>query len=317
MKNFAGRLLASAASVALILAGATLPAAAQTYPVNNPTYIPAAVLSAQSCAAACDVVFNVNGSGSVTFRLSGSATGITAVIQGSNDRASSPAYSSLSIYPVGGPKIATILGNGLYRVSTQGLTSVRLHLTAVTGTVVISGAGEPAGLALIEEPPRKATYSAAFVAFAPASSPTDFFSLTGNATTTVEVKEVRCSGRATAAATQTLEGVVRSAAETGTPTALTAVPLDSNSPAALAAAATYAANPTPGALVGVVRADNLTSVAAASTTGANPPLVWTFGGIDDQPLILRGAAQVFALNGAGASFGAGEALNCSIAWTEQ
>lgn len=317
MKTFAGRFLASLAIAAMILSGGALPASAQTYPTNNPTYIPAAVLAAQSCAAACDVVFNTNGVSSVSFRLSGSATGISAVVQGSNDRAASPTYTGLTVYQVGGPKLATIVGNGLYRVSTQGLSSVRLHLTAVTGTVVISGAGQPGPFSMIAEPPRKATYSAGFVAFAPAASATDFFSLTGNANTIVEVREVRCSGRATAAATQTLEGVVRSAAETGTPTALTAVPHDSTLPAAQAAAATYAANPTPGALVGIVRADNLTSVAAASTTGANPPLVWSFGGIDDQPLILRGATQVFALNGAGASFGAGEALNCSVTWEEQ
>mgnify|MGYP000709361111 CR=1 FL=1 len=44
------------------------------------------------------------------------------------------------------------------------------------------------------QPIRRATYSAGFVALTPASSATDFFTLTGSATKTIWVHGAGCSG---------------------------------------------------------------------------------------------------------------------------
>lgn len=174
-------------------------------------------------------------------------------------------------------------------------------------------------------PYRPVTYSAAFVALAPAASATDFLTITGSATKTVFVRSVSCSGISTAAATATINGVVRSTANTGgtavTPSATAGgqlVPHDSTASAATAAVAAYTANPTTGTLVGIVRSDKLTTTTAASSAvNGQPLMVWRFGDNQDQSVVLRGATQVFALNGAGASFSAGTALNCSVEWIEQ
>lgn len=318
INKLAARLTAWIAIAALMLVGAApLPALAQTYPTNNPVYIPTAVLPATNCSTACTVTFNTNGLGSVTFRVSGSATGISITPQVSNDRGVSPTYTNVQAYPIGGMPTSTITANGLYRVNTQGLTSVRLNVTAVTGTLTVTGAGSPAEQATLALPVRKATYSAAVVALAPAASATDFLTLTGSATATIEITDAQCTGISTANSVATVEAVTRSTADTsGTPVAMTAVPHDSNLAAATAAVTGYSANPTVGTLVGIVRAGKLSLGMAASSTMVSQPLEWKFGEGENQSIILRGTGQVFALNGAGASFSSGAALNCSVTWLE-
>lgn len=316
-KNLAARVMAWLSIAALILAAAPSLALAQTYPSSNPTYVPTAVLPATTCAAACDVVFNVNGISTVSFRIAGAGTGIAAVIQGANDRSSSPTYSTLTVQGIGGIRQSTVTATGLYRVNTAGLASVRFHLTAVTGSVTIGGAGTLDAAENVALPARKATYSASIVALAPAASATDFLTLTGSASATVEVTHAECSGISTAAATATVEALLRSTADSaGTPSAMTAVPHDSTDPAAAGTVTAYTANPTTGSLVGIVRAGKLTTNTAATSAFVAAPLAWDFGSGENQTVVLRGATQVFALNGAGASFTAGSALNCAITWIE-
>lgn len=312
------RLPALVAAFLFALGGNGAPVAAQTYPTNNPSYIPTAVLPAVSCSAACIVTLNTNGVGTATFRISGSGTGIAATVQVSNDRATSPTFTGVTAYPIGSTPVKTITAAGLYRVNTEGAAYVRLNLTAVTGSVSISGAATPSSFAEVALQPRKATYSASIAALAPAASATDLITLTGNANTTVEVTHTECSGVSTAAATASLEAVVRSTADSaGTPSAMTAVPHDSNDPAAQGTVTAYTANPTTGTLVGIVAAGKLSTNTAATSAFGAQTLVWDFGAkAEEQPVILRGATQVFALNGAGASFTAGAALNCTLRWTE-
>lgn len=294
------------------------PAEAQTYPVNSPSYIPTAVLAPATCSAACDIVFNVNGVNSVLVRVAGSGTGIAAVAQVSSDRIASPNWSNVNVHAVGGVSQSAMAATGLYRINTAGAAQLRIHLTAVTGSITIGASGSPGSGIVISSPDRKATYSAVAVGLAPAASATDFLTVTGSASATVRILEAQCSGVSTAAATATVVGLVRSTANSaGTASTLTNVPLDSNSVAATAVAKSYTANPTTGTLVGNIRVASLTTGTAASSAVTPTLLSWRFGNSSDQEVVLRGTSQVFALNGNAASFSAGTALNCSVTWTEE
>lgn len=168
------------------------------------------------------------------------------------------------------------------------------------------------------QPQRRTTYSATIAALTPAASATDFFTLTGSATKTIWVHGAGCSGISTAAARANVAALKRSTANlTGTSTAPTAVAHDSTSAAATATVAAYTVNPgTLGTLVGIVRGGRLESDAAASNTTAPGELAWRFGDVWTMPIVLRGAAQVFALNGNAASFASGASLTCWVEWSE-
>jgi len=202
----------------------------------------------------------------------------------------------------------------------------RLALLGTIGLLAAAPAfAQPKPNSIVGTVPTKvATYSTAFVALAPAASATDFLTLTGSSTMVVRVKQVECFAIGTANASATVNAVVRSTADSGgtavTPSSSAggqAVPHDSADNAASATVAAYTANPTTGTLVGIVRSGKLTNTTAASSTiESTPPLQWIFGQNFQKEVVLRGTGQVFALNGAGASFTAGAALNCSIEWTE-
>lgn len=317
--------LATAFIVAMAVVFGLAPGAgAQPFPFQTPTYLPGGIVGATTCAAACDVVFNTGGESTITVRVSGSGTGIAAQVQGTESVAASPTWSTLFVQPlqVGSATApatsSAIAGVGVWRVNAAGLAQVRLHLTAVTGSVSVSMSGSNAAGIVTAIPEKKATYSAGIVALAPAASATDFLTLTGSATATVRVQHVECSGISTANATATIEALTRSVADTaGTPAAMTAVPHDTNDYAATATVTAYTANPTVGTLVGIVRAGKITTGPAASATVVPGVLGWDFNGPYQQEVVLRGIAQVFALNGAAASFSAGAALNCSVTWTEE
>lgn len=173
--------------------------------------------------------------------------------------------------------------------------------------------------AVINTPAVAATYSATAVGLVPAASATDFFTITGSATKTIEVTSIGCSGVSTAAATGNIVLVKRSTANSaGTSTTKTGVPHDSSLSAATATVRAYTANPTTGTLVGNLAADAITTSTAASSAVVAAPTV--FKGADarlNYPLVLRGATQVLALNGNGASYSAGTTLNCTVTWVEK
>lgn len=159
------------------------------------------------------------------------------------------------------------------------------------------------------------TYSANITALAPAASATDLLYITGKASGIVSVRKLYCSGVSTANAAAVLKVVKRSAANTlGTSTTPTKVPY--NSAYGLAAGAVvraYTANPTVGTAVGDVAVGELVTGPAASATVVNPTLVFDF---TNQNIILNGAAEGLAINGNGASFTSGAALNCGVEWQE-
>lgn len=139
-------LLAVAAALAL---GVAASASAQSYPTNNPVYIPTPVLAQQSLSAAGTVGFNSNNVGDTLVRFSGSETGLAATIQCTESRASSPTWSNLTIFPVGATGSAAapidaatgVTANGLYRVNSAACAQVRVNVTATTGAVNIAMSG--------------------------------------------------------------------------------------------------------------------------------------------------------------------------------
>jgi len=292
----------------------------QAYPSSNPTFIPNAIVSETTLTAPGTVSMNLNNIGTVEMRVAGTYTGLAATMQVTESRGSSPAFTTISCTAVGGTQTASITGNGLYRCNTAGAAAARLNVTAIsTGSVVVSMSGSPATGLAISVPLHRATYSAATASLTPASSATDFFTLTGSASTTVTVHRVACNGIATAAGVDTIVGLVRSTANTGgTSTSLTAVPNDSNNAAATAVARSYTANPTTGTAVGNVFALPIALNTAASSAFDSRGILAEFGNKPyQQPITLRGVTQVFALNNGGSSFPSGTALSCFVEWSEE
>lgn len=306
---------------ALVYGAAEAPVRAQTYPVNNPTYLPNPTVASATIptGTTSTFAFFTNGVGTMYLRIAGSPTGLSAVVQGTEARTGTPAWTSIPVDAVGGVRTVTITATGLYRVNVAGLAQVRLSVAALTSgaTTVSMSAGSGAqftsGLPIV-----RGTYSAA--ASIGTGATTHFFSIAGSATRTVRITEIRASGVATAAATLGIAAEIDSTADSvDAGTAVTAVPHDSADAAATAAVVYHTTSPTSGTLVGVVRQDKLTLAAAGSTPAApaQPGVVWKFGrGPGDQEIVLRGAAYSLSLNTT-AAFGSGGAVGASVEWTEE
>lgn len=160
------------------------------------------------------------------------------------------------------------------------------------------------------------TYSAAALSVAPAAAPTDVFTITGSATKTIRVLEIGVSATSAANAIINCQLIKRSTANTGgTSAAATAVPHDSNNAAATATVLSYTANPTAlGTTVGPVRTFKLLS--DATTTATQDLQIFIFGDNPGQAVVLRGTAQVFAVNLNSATLGGGN-LDVYVTWSEE
>lgn len=156
----------------------------------------------------------------------------------------------------------------------------------------------------------RATYSAMSAAFTPPATPTDMATITGSATKTVYVTKVKISCTQTTAGINAFFVVKRSGADlTGTSDDLTEVPHDSRNAAAGATVLDYTANPgTLGTTVGSVHAAHILCPAPASVA-ADSGRTFSFGESNtisfSQPIVLRGATQVLAVNFAGAALPTG------------
>jgi hypothetical protein len=136
------------ALAALLLAGQALPGFAQTYPITTPVYIPSAIEQPAVCIAACDVVFTVSGVSTVTLQLVGTPAAITASVQGTNEAQSvaAPTWTALNMIPVnGGSAVTSTSAVGFWTVNTTGLTKVRAHVSALTGSVTVNMTGSSGG----------------------------------------------------------------------------------------------------------------------------------------------------------------------------
>jgi hypothetical protein len=164
---------------------------------------------------------------------------------------------------------------------------------------------------------RKPTYSAALIAYTPYATPQDIVGIVGSASKQVRVLRFAVSGRATAANQLDVQLLKRSSADTGgTPTALTAVSHDSNDAAATAAASSFAAAPTPGTLVGAIRAQQI-NLSAAGSGGAAVPVEFDFGTVNDKSILLNSASESLYLNLNGATMPGGTVLNVFVEWSEE
>lgn len=169
----------------------------------------------------------------------------------------------------------------------------------------------------ISIPQRVATYNVA-ASVTPGTTGTDFLVIGGSATNVIRIKEVTCTGVATANATQAISLIQRSVADTGgtVGTAPTKQAADSTDAASTAAALTYTAPPTiTGTGFGNVRTGYLSLAPAATPTMNIIPFFFQFGDVNDKEPTLRGVAQQFALN-LGGAVTAGAVLGCSVEYTE-
>lgn len=315
----------SVAALLLAIVAAPLLALAQpaaTINANLLSFFGPAQTVASTATFPTALVWEPNGSNCMTVRVAGTNTGLAATVQVTNTRTGTPAWNNTSYVAKGGAggSAQAIVGDGLYAFDIGGAASARLNITALsTGSVVVSASATPAACISAVGIIAKATYSASFTALAPAASATDFATITGNANTTVKVTHVDCTGIATTEGIATVELLTRSTANTGTAAANpVAVPHDSNDAASQAAVATYTTNPSVlGTLVGPIRYGKLLLPLATSTVTIPSPVSWDFGNFGSEPIVLRGATAVLALNGAAATFPAGTALSCSFTWTEQ
>lgn len=315
--------MGSALAVAMFVVGATMvilapPVKSQTYPVNNPYYVPNAILASQNITAAGSLTYQNNGVSTLYVRVLGTYTGLVATVQVTESRAASPTWTSVTVEEIGAARKGTITSNGLYRVNVSGAAQVRFNATAIsTGTAAVSfsGGGGPQFVTQLQS--QRPTYSISVTGLATAASATDFLTVTGATGITTRITFAQCSGIATTVGTADIVALKRSTANTGgTSSAPTVVPHDANSAAGASTVLAYTANPTTGTLVGNVRAGKL-GLPLATTGAVNGSLIWDFGTRPGtQEVVLRAATQVFALNGAGATLAAGAALDCNVEWTE-
>jgi hypothetical protein len=121
--------------------GLTVAAFAQAV-APTPVVVETAWLAPTVLTAAGDVVLRLNGASSVSLYLSGSPSGLAAVIQ--SQATSTAAFGgTLALAPVGGGATVTSLtGTGLWNINTGGLFAIRLHATALTsGNVTVAFGG--------------------------------------------------------------------------------------------------------------------------------------------------------------------------------
>lgn len=170
------------------------------------------------------------------------------------------------------------------------------------------------GVLPIDSESVKTTYSNGVIAFTPAATATDFWSIVGSGSKTIRVTRLQVSGIATAAATVDVQLAKRSTANTGgTPTNPAIVPHDKNDAAATAVITTYGANPSLGSLVGYFRGQKL-NLGAAGSAGT---IVWDFTVRNTKGVLLRGTADSLSLNWNGAAVPAGTSLDIDVEWTEE
>jgi hypothetical protein len=169
---------------------------------------------------------------------------------------------------------------------------------------------------------QKVTYAAALTAkTATAAGTGPFFTICGSATKTIRVQEFKAHYTIATAGLHADPRLQKTSTATsaGTATALTKVPLDSNSAAATANLVNfYTVLATPGTLVGTVAIQQIWGqITATVTAGSVTPDVFRWKANDEaESVVLRGTAQ--CLEG---SFGTtttnAPTMTVSVVWTEE
>jgi len=169
----------------------------------------------------------------------------------------------------------------------------------------------------------KSTYTAGATNYVPYTNATDILTISGSATKTIRIYKIHISAIATSNINihYDLFLIKRSTANTGgTPTLVTPVAHDSLNPAPTATVTSYASLPTLGTTVGTINQNDL--FASTNVKGGDTPvqpnnvLQINFGTHPNlQPLTLRGANEVLAINLNGITVAAN--LEIDIEWTEE
>lgn len=168
------------------------------------------------------------------------------------------------------------------------------------------------------------TYFVNSIGIIPAAAPTDIFCITGSATKTVRVKQVRVTGTAGTAINITTYLMKHSVANTGgtaASTEATGLPTitaaDSTFGAATATATAYTGNPTIDSTR--VFLSSQTHMLPVTTTAATAaPALWLFDPPSSfSPLVLRGIAQQACINYNGVTTPSSGVVAVSMIFTEQ
>jgi hypothetical protein len=165
----------------------------------------------------------------------------------------------------------------------------------------------------------RATYTYAISATAPYATPTDWIVIRGSATKTVKILRIELSGAATAATEVIFTLKKHTVANTGgTSTTPTPMQHDSADGAATAVALLYSVAPTIDATATIWKNVRMTlAVAPAASTVAPDRYIYDYGVEPYEPLTLRGVAQEFAINFAGAAVPSGGVYDVAIVFSEE
>lgn len=160
------------------------------------------------------------------------------------------------------------------------------------------------------------TYSCAFDDLVAASTADDLVRISGSASKTVFVQEIRLSATATSAKTLDVRLMRRSAANSGgTATQPTVVKHSTDDAAGTAVVDAYTANSTPGAAVGIIRSRRYTIAAVDGVQVGE--LVFDLRGYNGgKGVRLEGVAQGLSVELDGETAGSGNSWAGSITWIE-
>ena len=294
---------------------------------------------------AAGTVLSVLGMASVVFTVNMAAYTGTVNFEGSEDGtnfdplwANQLGTNTLAVTAVG----STTTSIHLYAASCAGLQSIRARTSGASagsvtitahaipqtletrvvnanqaGTWTVNQGGSPWGIA--NSGGTKATYVYAISATAPYATPTDWIVIRGSGTKTIKIVRVEISGAATAATEVIFTLKKHTIANTaGTSTTPTPMKHDSNDGAATATVLLYSAAPTIDATATIWKSVRMTlAVAPAATTNNPDRYVYDYADEVYEPLVLRGTAQEFAINFAGAAVPAGGVYDVSVTFTEE
>lgn len=162
------------------------------------------------------------------------------------------------------------------------------------------------------------TYHAAIADLTPAASATDAVTTCGSATKTVKITRIEATADATNPSVLDFYTYFRTASDVGgTSAVVAAAPHDTTNPAATAVTTKWTANPSSVGAGTLLVANHYALPAAASTGYPGTPWIESFGNRNNQPIVLRGINQCFALNFNGQTIPAGTNVYYSIEWTEE
>lgn len=170
-----------------------------------------------------------------------------------------------------------------------------------------------------------ASYMAASVTYSATATAGIVFEISNPAAAAPPLQRIVRVHRVLFSATQTTAGNIgdwrlerRAAASGGTSASMTAVAMDSGQTAALAGVRNYTAEPTPGALTGIIWQPRV--MVPAPATVLQPATVFDFDTrslLNGRPVTLR-AGQALSLNLGGGALPTGLAnLQVSVYWTEE